>query len=128
VETSEDRAIRRIQRITFSLGLAGAAVGAAALGWRWGLAFLLGAGASWVNFRWLKQLVTALSDAVESPRTRPQKRLALKIGLRYLVLAAGAYAILNYSGLPLAAALAGLLVAVAAVLLEIVFELIYAGT
>jgi hypothetical protein len=54
--------------------------------------------------------------------------VAVVFGLRYLILAAGAYAIVKYSELSLAAALAGLFVAVAAVLVEILFELVYAGT
>jgi hypothetical protein len=50
------------------------------------------------------------------------------MGLRYLLLAAGAYVIVNFTSLSLPAALAGLFVPVAAVILEIVFELIYASS
>jgi hypothetical protein len=50
------------------------------------------------------------------------------LGLRYLILGAAGYVILNYSSLSLAAAMAGLFVPVAAVILEILFELIYART
>jgi hypothetical protein len=126
VEGFEDRAVERIQRWTLALGIAGSAAGTVAFGWRWGLAFLLGASASWLNFRWLKRFVTALSQvAAKSP---PRKRVAVIFGLRYLILAAGAYAIVNYSKLSLTAALAGLFVAVAAVIAEILFELVYAGT
>jgi hypothetical protein len=50
------------------------------------------------------------------------------MGLRYLLLAAGAYAIVNFTSLSLPAALMGLFVPVAAVILEIVFELIYASS
>jgi hypothetical protein len=123
----EDRALRRIQAGMLALGLTGSAVAAAAGGWRWGMAFLLGSVVSWLNFRWLKQTVIALSEAAR-PGRRPRKRVAVLLGLRYLVLAAGGYAIINYSELSVAAALAGLFVPVAAVLLEILFELIYAGT
>ena len=49
-------------------------------------------------------------------------------GLRYLLLAAGGYVILNFTALSLAAAFFGLFVPVAAVILEILFELVYAGT
>jgi hypothetical protein len=54
--------------------------------------------------------------------------VAVFLGLRYLLLGAGGYAILNFSALSLAAAAVGLFVPVAAVILEVLFELIYAGT
>jgi hypothetical protein len=128
VDEFEDRAVARIERWTLALALAGAAAGSLALGWRWGAAFLLGAMTSWVNFRWMKRFVAALGQAATAPKKPPRKRVAVVFGMRYLLLAAGAYVIVNYSGLSLAAALAGLFVSVAAVVIEILFELIYAGT
>jgi hypothetical protein len=128
VEGFEDRAVERIQRWTIAFGIAGSAAGTVAFGWRWGLAFLLGALASWLNFRWLKRFVMAVSNVTAGAKSPPRKRVAVVFGLRYLILAAGAYAIVKYSELSLAAALAGLFVAVAAVLVEILFELVYAGT
>jgi len=125
---SEALALRRIERAMFALGLAGALAGTVGVGWRWGAGFLLGALASYLNFRWLKQLVYAINQAATSVRRPPRARIALILGFRYLILAAGAYAIVNYSELSLTAALAGLFVSVAAVMLEILFELIYAGT
>jgi hypothetical protein len=128
VDAFEDRAIERIQRLTITLAVAGAAAGGILIGWRWGGAFLLGAAASWLNFRWLKKFVGALSHAATAPKRPPRKRVAVVFGMRYLLLAAGGYAIVNYSDLSLTAALAGLFVSVAAVVIEIIFELIYAGT
>jgi len=61
-------------------------------GWNWAVAYLLGAAASYLNFRWLKRLVEALGGA---PKARPSPRFAILIGLRYLLLAAGAYAIVT---------------------------------
>jgi hypothetical protein len=125
---SEASAVRRIERAMLALGLAGSLAGTAVGGWRWGAGFLLGALASYLNFRWLKQLVYALSHAALSPGKPPRARVAVILGFRYLILAAGAYAIVNYSELSLTAALMGLFVSVAAVMLEILFELVYAGT
>jgi hypothetical protein len=48
------------------------------------------------------------------------------LGLRYVLLGAGAYVILKYTAISLPAALAGLFVPVAAVLIEILIELAYA--
>ena len=128
MEGFEERAVARIQRWTIALAIGGSAAGTIAFGWQWGLAFLLGAVASWLNFRWLKRFVDALSQVAAAAKSPPRKRVAVIFGLRYLILAAGAYAIVKYSELSLTAALAGLFVAVAAAIAEILFELVYAGT
>jgi hypothetical protein len=86
----------------------------------------LGALASYANFRWLKQMVSALSDAAASKS--PGTRFAVIFGLRFLLLGISAYAIFNFSTLSLAAAFVGLFVSVTAVILEILYELIYART
>jgi len=91
-----------------------------ARGWSWGAGFAIGGAASCLNFRWLKQIVYALGGE------RPRGRLALILGCRYLLLAGGAYAIVRFSSISLRAALAGLFVSVAAVILEILFQLVYA--
>ena len=71
-------------------------------------------------------MVNALGQAaIGKP---PKTRVAVFLGLRYLLLAAAGYVILNYSKLSVAAGLIGLFVPAAAVILEILFELIYAGT
>jgi hypothetical protein len=120
------RALGRIRFLIIFLSGAGTLVAAVYGGWRWALGFILGAAAGYLNFRWLKKLVDSLGEAV---RGRPPKaRVAVILGLRYLLLAAGGYVILNFSSLSLAAALTGLFVPAAAVVLEILFELIYAGT
>jgi hypothetical protein len=125
---SEERlfetALRRIVRGTVTLASVGCLVCLILRGWRWAAAYLLGAGASYLNFRWLQGVVSALG-AVLSARAKP--KYAILIGLRYLLLGAGAYVIFNFTSLSLPAALIGLFVPVAAVILEIIFELIYAS-
>jgi hypothetical protein len=120
------RALARIQFLMLFLSAAGIVGTGVYGGWRWAVGYALGTGASCLNFRWLKQLVNALGDAAAG--RPPRKRVAVMLGLRYLLLGIGGYAILNYSTLSLAAACAGLFVPVAAVILEILFELVYAGT
>ncbi len=120
------RALSRIQFLIVFLSGTGALVTAIFGGWRWALGFILGAAAGYLNFRWLKKLVDSLGVAMRSKP--PRARVAVLLGLRYLLLAAGGYVILNFSALSLAAALIGLFVPAAAVVLEILFELIYAGT
>jgi len=50
------------------------------------------------------------------------------LGLRYLLIGAAIYAIVKYLEINLVAILLGLFVSVAAVIFEILYELIYAGT
>lgn len=118
------RALARIQLLMAFLSGAGMMAAGFHGGWRWAAGYLLGAIASYANFRWLKQIVSALSDAAASKP--PGTRVAVIFGLRYLLLGIGAYAILNFSTLSLAAAFFGLFVSVAAVILEILYELMYA--
>jgi hypothetical protein len=120
-QTHFETALGRIARGTVALSAAGCLFCLFWRGWRWALAYLLGAAASYLNFRWLKRVVDALGGALSA---RPNHKFAILIGLRYLLLGAGAYAIVNFTSLSLPAALTGLFVPVAAVILEIIFELI----
>ena len=117
-------AVGRIFRWMAWLAAAGTLVALALGGWRLAAGFLVGSLASYLNFRWLKRLVEALGGGVSGKPARA--RGAVFLGLRYLLLAAGVYAILKSSVVSLPGALAGLFVSVAAVILEIVFELVYA--
>ncbi len=119
------RALVRIQLLIAFLSGAGTLATMVYGGWRWALGFIVGAAAGYLNFRWLKKLVDSLGEAAGGKP--PRARVAVFLGLRYLVLGAGGYVILNFSALSLAAAAVGLFVPVAAVILEILFELIYAG-
>src|SRR5437868_1152193 len=98
------RAVTRIEFLIVFLAIAGTAAAAIHGGGRWALGFLLGAAASWISFRWTKKVVNALGGPAGVP---PRKRFAVLLGLRYLLLAAGGYVILNFSALSLAAALFG---------------------
>jgi hypothetical protein len=117
--------LRRITRGMVALAAAGCLVCLVLRGWKWAVAYLLGAAASSLNFRWLKRVVDSMGA---TSRRRLSPKFAILMGLRYLLLAAGAYAIVNFTSLSLPAALMGLFVPVAAVIFEIVFELIYASS
>ena len=121
-----ERAVRRIVRFTLALMAVGTAAEWIAYGWPWALGFLMGAAASFLNFRWLKRFVDALGRTVSEPeQQRPSSRVSVLLGMRYVFLGIAAYAILRYSPLSVWAALTGLFVAVAAVIIEILFELVY---
>jgi hypothetical protein len=114
-------AVARIWKIIWAMGACGAVILTLWRGWTWGAGWLLGTAVSALNFRWLKQLADSLGSS-----TAAKPRKAVFLGLRYVFLGGGAYVILKYSAISLPAALSGLFVSVAAVILEILFELAYA--
>ena len=118
-----DLAVGRISRLTLAITGAGAAIYFAMAGWRGGCGFLLGAIVSYLNFRWLKRTVNALGETAGGKP--PRAWVAVVLGLRYLLLGLGAYAIVRFSEIRLMGFLAGLFAPAAAVILEILFELIY---
>jgi hypothetical protein len=117
-----EQSVTRIIRWIVLIGGAGAAVAWTIGGWTWGVAFLFGAFASYLNFHWLRRLVENLGPAtMQKP---PRTRTAVVLGLRYLLLGLGAYLILKTTPLHLPSALVGLFVAVVAALAESVAELV----
>jgi hypothetical protein len=115
-----DRVVGRITRMIAGLGAAGVVVSFVLGGWTWAAGFALGGAVSWVTFRWLKQMVGALGA------DHPPANLAAKAVLRYLMIFALVYVIVKYTVVNLRAAVTGLLLSTAAVLVEILIELVYA--
>jgi hypothetical protein len=114
------RAVERMTKAMFALGAGGAIVLLFWRGWPWSVGWLLGCGASALNFHWLRRVTQSLHAG------EGNERKAVLLGLRYLLLGGGAYVILKYSVISLPAALAGLFVPAAAVIVEILIELMYA--
>jgi len=119
-----ERALGRIFRGMLILGGAGTLAALWMNGWRGGLGFLAGATGSYLNFYWLHRLVEGLAPGGR----RPRKWLLVFLATRYLLLGLGGYVIVKVFGLSLIAVLVGLFVPVAAVIGEILYELMYAGT
>jgi hypothetical protein len=88
------------------------------------IGFLLGAAFSAANF-WLWHRLVARVGEVSAPGEQPHKISTMFFGLRYFLFIAAGYVILRFFEASLFAALAGCFVAVAAVILEILVELIY---
>lgn len=119
---------RRVEWLTAVIGLAGAVLALGFAGWGWAAGVALGAGLTWLNFRWLKTGVSALvrtsvaqagAERVHIPRS-----VYVKFFGRYALLLAVVYVILSRSVLPLAGLVGGLFAAVAAVVAEVVWELV----
>ena len=115
------RLVHRIMRLILVIGL----VGATAIGLRkgpgFGVGFLLGACLSYLSFwRWRK-VVEALGE-------QPKRRSIWVWLLHFAVLIGAGYAIVNYLEVTPVAVFLGLLVSAAAVVVSIIYELIYART
>ena len=118
---------RRIEQFTFAVGLTVTVICATVWGVRVAAAFAVGAALSWVNFRWLKQGVGALTRLSiaqhDAPVVRVPKRVYAKFLGRYVLLLGAAYIILSRFRLPAGSLFAGLLAVAAAVIAEIIYEL-----
>jgi hypothetical protein len=124
--TSDDefylRSVGRILKFMAILAGAGTLFAFAWRGWRSGAGFALGAAIAWINFLWLKRLTESLGAS----QPRRATHGAVILGSRYLILGGVAYVILRLTNISLPAMLTGLFVSLGAVLVEILFELVYA--
>ena len=111
--------VTRLVRLMMVMAAVGTVAALLWRGWKWGAGFAVGAAISGLNFYWLKRLTESLGS------TRVRRRSAVFLASRYVVLGLIAYVILRYSSISLPAALAGLFVSTAAVIVEILFELAY---
>jgi hypothetical protein len=115
-----DLALKRIRAMTAALGVAGTIAGLIWRGPRAGVGFLIGAFISILNLGWWISLASALGPSGEAPM---RGNTALLV-LRYVAAAIIIYVIVKILEITLAAVLAGLFVCVAAVIIEILYELI----
>ncbi len=119
---------RRIEYWTLALGSAATLAAAPLWGWRAAAGVGVGAGLSWLNYRWLKQGVGTLAglSAVQpgEEKVRVPKRVYVTFLGRYALLLFVAYVILSRFSWPVLAVLAGLLAAAGGVLFELICQLI----
>ena len=88
------------------------------------LGALVGAAASWLNFRWMRTSITGLSRTLAGnvPPRAARALLTIKFLLRYVAVFAVVYATLKGSVASALGVLAGLLVIVPALMVEAVYE------
>jgi small-conductance mechanosensitive channel len=95
----------------------------ARFGWHMAAGFAFGSAIGFLNFHWLKRVVTALVDKVaESGRTQSSAGVIIRFLLRYVLMAIAAYVILSVSPQSLNGLFAGLFVPVAAIICEALYE------
>jgi len=117
-------ALERIRR--FMAALAPPLVAAA--WWRFGvrpaIGFAFGCVIAYVNFYWLKRVISGFVDrAVGATTSQSSDGIVFRFLLRYVLMASGAYVILTVSPASLNGLLAGLFLPVAAIGCEATYEL-----
>ncbi len=122
-----DRAVARLPIWILALAVIGAALAGTSFGLRYAGGFLIGAIAAYFNFRIIERAVNRVSRLAESGASARAHRTGLSLLIQFGIFVLGAFVILELSGFNLAAAFCGFLVCPAAVIVEIVYELIRYG-
>ena len=126
--TGFDEGIARLPKWMLGLGLVGSGVTGQFFGLSAAAGFLLGAGGAYINLRLIERFVDKLGRlAMRDKAAAPPKTRGIWLFVQFLGLVVGAFVILRVSGLNIVAALCGFLVCPAAVLLEILYELLTYG-
>jgi hypothetical protein len=121
------RALERIQRLMIILGVAALATAWTFWGLRIAVGLALGATIAFVNFRWLEQVVAGIADlTIQSGSPASSRGVVHRFLLRYFLMAVIAFVILTVSRESLYGLFAGLLLPVAAILCEAVYEVFVA--
>ncbi len=114
-----DRALRRLDGIALTLAIAASLFFLVREGWRAGAGCAVCAAASVYNLRRLKSVAAGVGGEAGSSAGS-----AAGLGFRYLILAGACFGIIRYFEVSLTAIFAGLFISVAAVLVEILYELL----
>jgi ATP synthase I subunit len=121
----------RILRATILLAVAGTAGFGLWRGLGWALGFAVGAALSALSFHWMKTAIGTIADAItaasasDDSNRSGQGRSAAAVArfvLRYALIGLAGYVIFRSSVLSLAAFFAGLFVSIAAVLVEVAYQ------
>jgi len=116
-------ALERITRWMLLLALASSVACWWRFGWRVALGFVCGCSVAYLNFHWLKRVVTALGErATDSGRPQSGGGMALRFLLRYALMGLGAYVIFTVSPASLYGLFVGLFLPVAAIACEAAYE------
>jgi len=117
-------AYERIIRFMLALGIGAAIAVLARFGVAVAAGFLAGCAIAFLNFHWLKRVVSALAErATASGERQSSQGVVLRFLLRYFLIGVVAYAIFTISRNSLYGLLAGLFLPVGAILMEAVYEL-----
>lgn len=116
-------ALDRIRLFMIVIATAATAAAWIRFGWRTALGLACGCAVAYLNFYWLKRVVSGLADRItQSGARKSGKGIVLRFLLRYFLMALAAYAILSVSPASLYGLLLGLFLPVAAVACEAAYE------
>ena len=116
-------AYRRISRMIVVVAVLSSPLLAWRFGWKFGLGFLAGCAAAYLNFAWLRRVVDGIVDKIASGKNAPSGAgLMLRFFGRYIVVALLAYVIFRGSSHALYGFCAGLFVPIAAAMCEGIHE------
>jgi hypothetical protein len=116
-------ALARISRFMIVLAVGSSLAAWARLGWRIALGLACGCAIGYLNFHWLKRVVTGLAGRItQAGRPQSGKGIVLRFLLRYLLMALAAYVIFSVSPASLYGLFAGLFLPVAAIACEAAYE------
>ncbi len=122
-ESFYTHALDRIRRFMFVLWMVLSATAWLRFGWHMAVGFFIGCAVAYLNFHWLKGVVTELADRVtQTGKRQSGKGVVIRFLLRYFLMALGAYAILTVSPASLYGLLTGLFLPVAAIACEAAYE------
>ena len=95
----------------------------------WGAGIFIGALLAWMNFRWLRQGLDALTAAATAQANQPKPRVPLstyfKAAFRYGLIALAVYVIFEYLNVPILSMIFGLCALGAATLAVSVYEILH---
>ena len=117
---NDDGSLVRIVRIGIALAAAGAIYVLIAFGPATAAGFIAGSALSIFSFHTLRKLGVGLQ-----PGPAPFRASAAIFGLRYVIIGAAAYVIIKLLEISVMPLLAGLFVSAAAVIVEILYELLF---
>jgi hypothetical protein len=116
-------ALGRIRGYMIGIAIAAVMIALVRFGPRPALGVALGCAIAYLNFHWLKRVVTAMSDRITNTgKTQSGKGIVFRFILRYALMALAAYAILSVSPASLYGLFAGLFLPVAAIACEAGYE------
>jgi hypothetical protein len=124
VEIELDKGIARVPVLIAVLGLVGSGVAWRLGGLLYAGSFLAGAVAAYLNFRLLEHFVNRLGRLAAAEPGKPPRVSGIWWFIQFALFVAGAFVILRLSGFNIVAALCGFLVCPAAVMFEIVYEIV----
>ncbi len=122
------RAIHRIEQFTTFFAVAGVVLVWGLFTYRHAIGFATGTILAFVSFLMMKRMVNAIGGKGPAPSTRSARGSAIAMGLRYLIIGGVVFAMMKVSGVSPWPVFAGLMTTVAAVLAEIVYELVTASS